>query len=121
MLLEGFLVPPGIIQRDPSRSFPLPLVTVNVEEAKKVEIEGLPVEDESALRCHPALAERIRELFLKEASQAGLPGHDRPQRILLLPEPLSEEAGTLTKGLKKIVPGRIVEEYRGLIEEVYSG
>ena len=110
-----------LVYGDPSRSFPLPLVTVNMEEAKKVEIEGLPVEDESTLRCHPALAEKIRELFLKEASQAGLPGHDRPQRILLLPEPLSEEAGTLTKGLKKIVPGRIVEEYRGLIEEVYSG
>lgn len=109
-----------LVYGDPSRSFLLPLVTVNVEEAKKAEIEGLPVEDEVALRGHPGLAEKIRELFLKEASQAGLPGHERPQKILLLPESLSEEAGTLTRGLKKIVPGRIVEEYRERIEAAYA-
>jgi hypothetical protein len=32
---------------------------------------------------------------------------------------LSEEDGTLTKGLKKVVPKVIVERYRELVEETY--
>ena len=115
------LVEHVLIYGDQSRTFPLPLVTVNLEEAKKLEIKGLPLEDENGLRCHPILAEHIREAFLEEASAAGLPAHDRPQKILLLPESLSEEEGTLTKGLKKIVPGTIVERYREEIEAAYGG
>ena len=115
------LVEHVLIYGDQARTFPLPLVTVNIEEAKKLEIEGLPLEDETELRCHPILAEHIREAFLEEARAAGLPAHDRPQKILLLPEPLSEEEGTLTKGLKKIVPGTIVERYREEIEAAYGG
>ena len=116
------LVEHVLVYGDPSRSFPLPLVTVNLEEAQKLsDLEGLPVDDEAALRTCPALAERIRELFLREADLAGLPGHDRPLKVLLLPEPLSEEAGTLTKGLKKIVPGAVVECYREQIDAAYSG
>ena len=104
-----------------SRSFPLPLVAVDVEEARKQsDISGLPVDDEEALRCHPSLAERIRELLLREARAAGLPGHERPQKVLLLPEPLSEEAGTLTRGLKKIVPKAVEERYQELIEQAYA-
>jgi len=115
------LVEHVLVYGDQSRDFPLPLVTVNVEEAKGLtDVEGLPLEDEAALRVHPALGERIRELMLREADAAALPGHSRPQRILLLPQPLSEEAGTLTKGLKKIVPGTIVERVRELIEKTYA-
>lgn len=110
-----------LVYGDQARSFPLPLVTVNLEEAQKLtDVEGLPVDDETALRTSPALAERMRELFLREADLAGLPGHDRPQKVLLLPEPLSEEAGTLTKGLKKIVPGVVIERYREQIEQAYG-
>ncbi len=47
---------------------------------------------------------------------AGVPAHERPQKVLVIPESLSEEAGTLTKGLKKIVPGAIEERYAELIE-----
>ena len=65
------------------------------------------------------LAERIRQGLLAEAAAAGLPGYERPQRVVLLPESLSEEDGTLTKGLKKVVPKVIVEQYRELVEETY--
>jgi long-subunit acyl-CoA synthetase (AMP-forming) len=97
----------------------LPLITVDVEEAKKSGIDGLPIEDEVALRQHPELVERIRQGLLAEAAAAGLPGYERPQRVVLLPESLSEEDGTLTKGLKKVVPKVIVERYRELVEETY--
>ena len=100
--------------------YPLPLVTVDVEEAKKSGVEGLPLDDENALRVHSGLGERIREGLLAEAATLGLPSHERPQRIALLPEPLSEDAGTLTKGLKKVVPKAVVEEHRELIESTYG-
>jgi long-chain acyl-CoA synthetase len=114
------LVEHVLVYGDQQRDYPLPLVTVDVEEAKKSGVDGLPLEDEAALRQHPALGERIREGFLAEARAAGLPGYERPQRIALLPEALSEDAGTLTKGLKKVVPKKIIELYRELIEETYG-
>ena len=109
-----------LVYGDQKRDYPLPLVTVDVEEAKKSGVEGLPLDDEKALRVHPGLGERIREGLLAEAATLGLPSHERPQRIALLPEPLSEDAGTLTKGLKKVVPKAVVEEYRELIESTYG-
>ena len=114
------LVEHVIVYGDQQRDYPLPLVTVDVEEAKNSGIEGLPLEDEDALRTHPSLGERIREGLLAEATAAGLPSYQRPQRVALLPEPLSEDAGTLTKGLKKIVPKAIVERYRTIVEETYA-
>tara|TARA_Y100000588_G_C14170996_1_gene889143 strand:- start:341 stop:1543 length:1203 start_codon:yes stop_codon:yes gene_type:complete len=106
-----------LVYGDHTRDFFLVLATVDLEEAKKqVDIPALPLDDESALRRHEGLAERIRQLMLEEADTAGLPTHERPQKVVLLPEPLSEEAGTLTRGLKKIVPGAVVEQYRELIE-----
>ncbi|MDP6778206.1 MAG: AMP-binding protein [Candidatus Latescibacteria bacterium] len=106
---------------DQSRTYPLPLVTVNADEARiQTDIPNLPENDDDALRRHPAIAERIRELLLKEATIAGLPGHERPQRVLVAPEPLTEEAGTLTRGLKKLVPKAILERYRQEIEEAYQ-
>ena len=114
------LVEHVLVYGDQQHDYPLPLVTVDVEEAKKSGIDGLPLEDEDALRAHPSLGERIREGFLAEATAAGLPGYQRPQRVALLPEPLSEDAGTLTKGLKKIVPKAIVERYRTVIEQTYA-
>ena len=114
------LVEHVIVYGDQQRDYPLPLVTVDVEEAKNSGIEGLPLEDEDALRTHPKLGERIREGLLAEATAAGLPNYQRPQRVALLPEPLSEDAGTLTKGLKKIVPKATVERYRTIVEETYA-
>ena len=114
------LVEHVIVYGDQQRDYPLPLVTVDVEEAKNSGIEGLPLEDEDALRTHPSLGERIREGLLAEATAAGLPNYQRPQRVALLPEPLSEDAGTLTKGLKKIVPKATVERYRTIVEETYA-
>ena len=124
-LLERVFSRVGLIEHvlvhgDHTRDFFLALVTVDVEEAgKQDDIPGLPLDDEAALRRHGGLADRIRQLMLEEASAAGLPGYERPQKVVLLPEPLSEEAGTLTRGLKKIVPGAVVEQYRELIEEAY--
>ncbi len=115
------LVEHVVVYGDQSRGFPLPLVAVDVEEVgNQADLAGLLLDDEEALRCHPAVADRVRELLLQEARSAGLPGHERPQKVLLLPEVLSEEAGTLTKGLKKIVPKAVVERYRGLIEQAYA-
>jgi long-chain acyl-CoA synthetase len=109
------LVEHVVVYGDPSRDFPLPLATVNQEETRKLAaLEGPPAADRAAL------AERVRELFLEEADEAGLPAHSRPQRILLLPEPFSEENGTLTKGLKKIVPGAVFDRYRAQIASAYA-
>ncbi len=109
-----------LVHGDHTRDFFLSLVTVDVEEAgKQDDIPGLPLDGEAALHRHGGLAERIRQLMLEEASAAGLPGYERPQKVVLLPESLSEDAGTLTRGLKKIVPGAVVEQYRELIEEAY--
>jgi len=105
---------------DQSRTFPLPVATVNVEEARlQTDIPDLP-KDDDALRRHPAIAERIRERLLKEATEAGLPGHERPQKVLVLPAPLSEESGTLTRGLKKVVPKQIVSQYEADIHAAYE-
>ena len=125
-LLERIFARVGLVEHvvvcgDQSRTYPLPLVSVDPEEAKKhAAAAGLAGGDEAALRCHPALAERVRQLFLGEASAAGLPGYLRPRKVALLPEPLSEENGTLTRGLKKIVPGVLVESHAELIERTYA-
>jgi long-chain acyl-CoA synthetase len=106
---------------DQSRTFPLPVVTVNIEEARlQTDIEDLPANDDDALRRHPAIAERIRERLLQEATDAELPGHERPQKILVLPTQLSEETGTLTRGLKKVVPKKIVETFETEITAAYG-
>ena len=97
------------------------MVTVSLDEAKLIEdIPDLPKEDD-ALRAHPAIADRIRSLMLKQATAAGLPGHERPQKVLEITEPLSEEMGTLTRGLKKVVPKAIAKKYMDQIEAAYAG
>lgn len=114
------LVEHVIIYGDQSGSFPMPVVTVNVEEARTLsDFTDLP-DDDDAVRRHSGVAERLRELLLNEATAAGLPGHERPQRVLVLPDALSEETGTLTRGLKKVVPGAILERYRDSVEAAYS-
>ncbi len=111
-----------LICGDQTRTFPLPVITVNVEEAQlQTDIPDLPTDDEEALCNHPAIAERIREQLLKEATASGLPAHERPQKILVLPDQLSEETGTLTRGLKKVVPKRIEEIYGNEIAAAYDG
>jgi long-chain acyl-CoA synthetase len=105
---------------DQSRTFPLPIVTVNAEEARnQTDLGDLPRDDDE-LRKHPAIAERIRERMLKEATEAGVPGHERPQRVLVLAHPFTEASGTLTKGLKKIVPKEIVKQNETRIAETYD-
>ena len=37
--------------------------------------------------------------------------------MVVLPEALSEESGTLTRGLKKIVPAAVMERYSDLISD----
>ncbi len=37
-------------------------------------------------------------------------------RLLVLPEALSEDAGTLTRGLRKIVPAAITERFADAVE-----
>jgi long-chain acyl-CoA synthetase len=114
------LVEHVLIYGDQTRSFPLPLVTVQLEEAERqADIPNLPVDDPQALRVHPAIAGRIREQMLREATRAGLPGHERPQKILLVPESFSEAAGTLTAGLKKLIPKAILSRYAELIDQTY--
>lgn len=115
------LVEHVVVYGDQQRDFPLPIVTVSVDEAKLIDdIPDLP-DDEDELRAHPAIAERIRSLLLEQATAAALPPHERPQRVLVIPEPLSEEAGTLTRGLKKVVPKAIAAAYADQIEAAYAG
>ncbi len=110
-----------LICGDQTRTFPLPVVTVNAEEAAlQTDIPDLPTKDEDALRRHPAIAERVRQQLLKEAAAAGLPGYERPQRVLVLPTQLSEEAGSLTRGLKKVVPKKIESLFAKEIAEMYE-
>ncbi|NKB69591.1 MAG: AMP-binding protein [Candidatus Latescibacteria bacterium] len=109
-----------LVGGDQSRTFPLPLVSIDIEEAQKLDIPDLPKEDEAALRVHPKVAERVRQQLLQEATAAALPVHERPQKVLLIPQPLSEEDGTLTRGLKKIVPGVVSQRYAELIERTYA-
>ena len=115
------LVEHVLVYGDQQRDFPLPVVTVSLDEAKLIEdIPDLP-DDDDELRAHPAIAERIRELLLEQATAAGLPSHERPQKIVVITEPLSEEAGTLTRGLKKVVPKAIAEQHMDKIEAAYAG
>lgn len=110
------LVEHVLVWGDQHLNAPLALVTVDVEEARKLpDLPGLPADDQ-ALRVYAPLAERVRQLLLREADEAGLPAHERPQKVILLPESLSEEAGTLTKGLRKVVPGEVVKRYHQTIE-----
>ena len=104
---------------DQAYNVPIVLATVDLEEAKRV-CADLGVDDEATLRQHPQLAQRVRKLLLAEAQTAGLPAHERPNKVLLLPEALDEDNGTLTRGLRKIVPGAIVERYRAQIEAAYA-
>lgn len=113
------LVEHVLVYGDQQRNFPLPLVVVDIEEARKYAPAG-EVVDDVALRTHPEIEAHVRAQLLEEARQAGLPGHERPQRIVLLPEPLSEEEGTLTRGLKKVVPKAIVARYSDMIEGAYA-
>lgn len=102
----------------PASDQPVVVVTVNTEEvARLADLAGLPTDDEAALRAYPPLAERIRQLLLDEADEAGLPNHERPDNVVVLPEALSEESGTLTRGLKKIVPAAVMERYSDLISD----
>ena len=64
------LVEHVLVYGDQQRDYPLPLITVDVEEAKKSGIDGLPIEDEVALRQHPELAERIRRVARLRAPTA---------------------------------------------------
>ena len=102
----------------PASDQPVVVVTVNAEEvARRGDLAGLPTDDEAALRAYPPLAERIRQLLLDEADEAGLPNHERPDNVVVLPEALSEESGTLTRGLKKIVPAAVMARYSDLISD----
>lgn len=97
-------------------SHPLIVATVDVEEAaRQTDLENLP-QDEAELRRFGPLGERLREQLRTEADLAGLPGHERPVRVLVLPEALSEETGTLTRGLRKVVPKQVVSQFEEVIE-----
>ncbi len=125
--LEGIyaripLIEHVLVCGDHTRTFPLPLVTIDLDEANmQSDIPDLPRGDEGALCSHPTIVERIHEQMKREADSAGLPGHERPQKILVLTEPFTEEAGTLTRGLKKLVPKAILSRYEELIDQTYSG
>ena len=113
-----------LIFGDQTRTYPMPVVSIDVDEVRRQIGEGafpeLEKQSDEALRCDERLAHKIRELIVGEAHESGLPAYARPQKILLLPEPLHEDKGTLTKGLKKIVPGAVAEQYRVLIEAAYE-
>ncbi len=113
------LVEHVLVCGDQTRTFPLPIVTVNVEEARLLGIADLPDDDEE-VRKHPEVVSRAQEALQKEATRAGLPGHERPQRILVLPSALSEETGTLTRGMKKIAYKAVVEQHKELIDHTYD-
>ena len=114
------LVDHVIVVGDQQRDYPLPLVNVNVEELRVTPgLEDLP-DDDDAARRHPDVVEFVREQFLAEATRVGLPGHERPQRVVVLPEALTEETGTLTRGMKKVVPKAIADRYESLIVEAYA-
>jgi long-chain acyl-CoA synthetase len=101
-------------------SHPVVVVTVDLEEAaRQTDLPGLPAasdDDGEALRGFEPLHARVREQLLVEADVAGLSGHERPVRVLVLPRGLSEEDGTLTRGLRKVVAKEVVALYTGLIE-----
>lgn len=101
-------------------SHPVIVVTVDVEEAaRQTDLPGLPDVAEAggeALRAFEPLHKRIRAQLLAEADLAGLSGHERPVRVAVLPRELTEEDGTLTRGLRKVVPGQVATLYKELIE-----
>jgi long-chain acyl-CoA synthetase len=103
-------------------SHPVIVVTVDLEEAaRQTDLLDLPAASEGdgeALRTFEPLHARVREQLLVEADIAGLSGHERPVRVVVLPRGLSEEDGTLTRGLRKLVPKEVVTRYAGLIEAV---
>ena len=105
-------------------SHPVLVITVELEEAERqTDLPGLPAANEEGgarLRSYGPLHERIREQLLAEANLAGLAGHERPVRVVVLDEALSEDAGTLTRGLKKVVPKAIAERYAQQIEGAAS-
>ena len=84
--------------------------------------DGVAVPRLWRLEVANALAVMVRRRLLtrKEATQAGFPGHERPQKVLVLPNGLSEETGTLTRGTKKVAYKQVVEQHREMIEETYS-
>lgn len=104
---------------DQARTYPIPVVSVDLEEVRRVFPELAALDDE-AVRGDERLAPRLRELIIQEANASGLPSYARPQKIALLPEPLHEDNGTLTKGLKKVIPSAVAERYRNLIETAYE-
>ena len=114
------LVEHVLVYGDQQRDFPLPLVVIDVEEAAKRLGDGVAGLEDSAVRVHPEVKDLVRSQLLEEARGAGLPSHERPQRIATLPEVLSEEDGTLTRGLKKVVPKAVFQRYTSLIEEAYG-
>lgn len=115
------LVDQVLVYGDQARSFPLPLVSVDVEEAAKLpELQHLSAADEGAIRSDSVVGELVRAQMLAEADAAGLPPHERPQKVFLMPEPPTEEQGTLTRGLKKIVPRAVVERYGDGIAAAYE-
>ena len=114
------LVEHVLVYGDQQRDFPLPLVVVDTEEAAKRLGDGVAGLEDNEVRVHPEVTELVRSQLLEEAREAGLPSHERPQRIATLPEALSEDDGTLTRGLKKVVPKAVFQRYMPLIEEAYS-
>ena len=108
------LVEHVLVTGDQNFSQPVVIVTVDVEEATKLSDVSLP-KDEDALRTHPAVKEGIRTQLLRESDLAGLPSHERPVNVVMLPVALSEEDGTLTRGLKKIVPKAVEERHAATI------
>ena len=102
------LVEHVLVSGDQTRSQPVVLATVDLEEAEKIDgVSG----DEVAIRSHPEVAERIRSQLLHESDLAGLPAHERPVNVVVLTAALSEEDGTLTRGLKKVVPKAVEERH----------
>ena len=111
------LVEHVLVSGDQTRSQPVVLATVDLEEAGKIEgVSG----DEESIRSHPEVAERIRSQLLHESDLARLPAHERPVNVVVLPAALSEEDGTLTRGLKKVVPKAVEERHAGTIAEALS-
>ena len=115
------LVDHVLVCGDQSRKFPLPVVNVNLEEARAhPDMTDLPADDDLARQDH-RLAALVREAMLKEATDAGVPAYERPQRVVVASEPFSEEAGTLTRGLKKLVPKAIAARFETDIAAAYEG
>ena len=115
------LVDHVLVCGDQSRSFPMPLVAVDMDEvAKSGDLRHLQGAGDQALRSHPEVAKKVRQQLLWEADAAGLPAHERPQKVVLMADSPSEEDGTLTRGLKKIVPKAVTDRYREAIAAGYE-